>query len=410
MPDRVSIVLRTASYAVVLLGFLALASVREYGAVMVLPPLLFIALAGLGERLEREHASFGTLKKALCITYGCFIPLTLFALGLMQAVVALIIFIQGWLMIGGKNGKVWYQIYLMSFFLLLAAVVQRPEPTIALVLAGFIIAVIWAFVALRIQVERGRMDRVRPARIADLSGTLRPGGARSGSVFDAGLFGALALLSLVALVLTVGLFLATPRVEAGLFGREMRERSVTGLTETVRLAGGMSIYQDQRAVMRVEFPDEADGVYVPADQLYWRVTTLSRFSGSEWSRIGLQDHHVPGVEPIYGTTATSIHSAGKEESRTRREGARLVHQVIFMDDMPTPALPCLDLVQSVRLPEETTRMSVHWDANLDFTMELDTRGPRRLSYDVYSEVVTPTDEQLRGAGWDVDTQCILSLG
>ncbi len=400
MPDRVSTVLRAASYAVVLLGFLALASVREYGAVIVLPPLLFIALAGPGERLERGRPSFRTLKRAVCITYGCFIPLSLFALGLMQAVVALVIFIQGWLLIGGKSGKVWYQIYLMSFFLLLAAVVQKPEPGIAPVLAAYIVAVIWAFVALRIQVERGRMDRVRPARVADLSGVLRPGGARSGSVFDAGLFGALVLLSLAALVLTVGLFLVTPRIEAGLFGLEDRQHSVTGLTETVRLAGGMSIYEDQRAVMRVEFPEEPGGVYVPADQLYWRVTTLSRFSGSEWSRAGLQEHHVPGIAPVYSTTVTAVQSAGKEEGRTRRGGTRLVHQVIFMDDMPSSALPCLDLVQSVRLPDETKRMSVHWDAALDFTMQIETLGPRRLSYDAYSEVVRPADEQLRAAGWD----------
>jgi hypothetical protein len=396
MRDRVSMVLRTASHAVVLLGFLALACVREYGTVMILPPLAFIALAGLGERLERDRPGFRTLKRALCITYGCFIPLSLFMLGLMQAVIALVIFIQGWLMIGEKTGKSWYQIHLMSFFLLLAAVVQRPEPGIALVLAGFVVAVIWAFVALRIQVERGAMDRIRPARVADLSGVLRSGGAQSGSVFDAGLFGALALLSVVALLLTVGLFLATPRVEAGLFGREDRERAVTGLTDTVRLAGGMSIYQDQRAVMRVEFPDEPEGVYAPAGQLYWRVTTLSRFSGSEWSRLGLQDHHVPGVAPVNAETQTT----GKEEERSRREGTRLVHQVIFLDDTPTAALPCLDLVQSVRLPEETKRMSVHWDPNLDLTMQLETRGPRRLSYDAYSEVVSPTEDQLRGAKWD----------
>ncbi len=400
MRDRVSTVLRSASYAVVLLGFLALASVREYGAVMVLPPLLFIALAGWGERLERERPAFRTLKRAVCITYGCFIPLSLFALGLMQAVVALVVFILGWLMIGGKSGKIWCQIYLMSFFLLLAAVVQRPEPGIALVLACFIVAIIWAFVALRIQVERGRMDRVRPARVADLSGLPRPGGARSGSVFDAGLFAALMLLSLVALVLTVGLFLVTPRVEAGLFGREDRQRSVTGLSETVRLAGGMSIYEDQRAVMRATFPDEPGGAYVPADELYWRVTTLSRFSGTEWSRAGLQNHYVPGIDFVSGPTATSMKFAGKQEDRARRTGTRLVHQVIFMDDMPSQAMPCLDLVQSVQLPEGSRRMSAHWDADLDFTVQLETQGPRRLSYEVYSEVARPSDEELRHAGWD----------
>jgi hypothetical protein len=152
--------------------------------------------------------------------------------------------------------------------------------------------------------------------------------------------------------------------------------------------------------MRVEFPDESDGIYAPADQLYWRVTTLSRFSGSEWSRLGLQDHHMPGVASAHGMTAVAMQSAGKEEGRARRENTRLVRQVIFMDDMPTPALPCLDLVQSIRLPEDAKRMSVHWDANLDFTMQLETRGPRRLSYDAYSEVARPADEELGTAGWD----------
>ena len=400
MRDRVDTVLRTASYVVVGMGYLALFNVREYGAVMMLPPLLFLALAEPGERLERSRPWFTTLKRAACITYGCFIPLSLFQLGLMQAVIALVVFIQGWLMIGGKSGKIWYQIYLMSFFLLLAAVVQRPEPGIALVLAGFIVAVIWAFVALRIQVERGNMDRIRPARVADLSGTLRPGGANSGGVFDAGLFAALALLSAVALVLTVGLFLVTPRVEAGLFGREERARSVTGLSETVRLGGGTSIYEDQRAVMRAAFPEEPDGFYMPADQLYWRVTTLSRFTGSEWSRVGLQSHYVPGIASLSGPTAASAQFADKQTERPRRSGTRLVRQVIFVDDLPTSAMPCLDLVQSVQLPAGARRMSVHWGSDLDFTVQLEAPGPRRLSYDVYSEVARFTKEDLLGAGWD----------
>lgn len=398
MRDRLPILVRLSSYAVILLGYLSLATVRGFGAVMLAPPLLFFLLAPAGERLEPRHAWYRNLKLAACITYGCFIPLSVIQLGLMNAVIALVIFIQGYLLAGPKNEKIYFQLYLMSFFLLLAAVVQSPEPAIALVLAGFIVSVIWAFASLRIHSDRAGARRFKSMLVVVRDGKTD---LREGNVFDTGLFMALSLLSVAAVALTVGLFMAIPRVEAGLLGRTDPGRAVTGLSESVLLAGGMSIYEDPTAVMHVEFPEEPGGMFSPADGLYWRTTTLSRFSGSEWTRRGLEDHLQPGMAPLFGRATTrNLQSSGREEERTRIEGTRLVRQTIFMDDVPTGALPCLDLVQQVTLGNEAERMTVQWDPGLDFTVQLNTGNRRTVAYTVLSEISSPSVEALRAAPMD----------
>ena len=103
MADRTGRLLRWATHAVVFLGFAGLATVRGYGAVMLLPPLLLVPLAAIGERLEREWPHFRSVKLAMVITYACFIPLSLIQLGLMNAVLALVVFILVYLLLGEKN-------------------------------------------------------------------------------------------------------------------------------------------------------------------------------------------------------------------------------------------------------------------------------------------------------------------
>ncbi len=398
MADRTGRLLRWATHAVVFLGFAGLSTVRGYGAVMLLPPLLLVPLAAIGERLEREWPHFRSVKLAMVITYACFIPLSLIQLGLMNAVLALVVFILVYLLLGEKNEKVYYQIHLMSFFLLLAAVVQDPEPEIALVLAGFIVAIVWAFAALRIEVERGRTARIRHAAVVMLDGSPGALGGRSGNVFDFGVFVSLTLLSVAAMALTVGIFLATPRIEAGIFGRNDPERAVTGISDRVTLAGGMSIYQDPTAVMHVEFPDEPGGVFVPADGMYWRVTTMPLFSGVEWSRRPLGGHYQPGIERMPGNASAT--SGGRGETRGRVENSRLVRQLVFADTIRNQALPLLELAQSVSLLGESERVSVRWDTAMDFTMQVTMRSPQPVSYEAYSEVAAPDAEALRAAPED----------
>lgn len=401
MRDRLSIVLHLSSGLLVFAGYLALASVLQYGLGMVLLPLILLFLAPMGSWMENRFHFWRLLRRVIAIVYLCFIPLSLSMLGLMDAVIALVIFIQAYLLLGEKNERTYYEIYLMAFFLLLAAVVQAPEPLIAIALLLFGVSAVWAFTSLRMHSERLKnpargLPEMRPLNA--LTST-----ARTGNVFDFGLMLSLSVLSLLTIIFTVVVFLFTPRVEAGWLGRRDARQAITGLSETVRLTGGASIAEDQTVVMHVRFPEEPAGVLIPAGDLYWRVTTLSRFSGDEWSRRGLNDYYEPGVDHIFGSAGrVERHAEGWEAGRRRRENTRSVQQVIYMDDVPTQGIPILDLAQGIRVLGEPANIQVFWDGHSDFTMQLQARGSRRLQYEAYSEIVTKDAQTLIQAPFDYD--------
>ncbi|HDP34413.1 MAG TPA: DUF3488 domain-containing protein [Candidatus Hydrogenedentes bacterium] len=401
MDNRLSLVVRLSTALLVFSGYLALASVLQYGPGFLLLPLIALPLSPICGRLEERAYAWRVMRRVAAIVYMCFIPFSLSVLGLMDAVVALVIFIQVYLLLGQKSERVYYEIYLMSFFLLLAAVVQSPEPLIAIALLLFGVSAVWAFTSLRLYSETRRnpakgLPEVRPLRAAGAA-------FRPGNVFDRGLVLSLSALSLLTIALTVVVFLFTPRVEAGWLGRRDARQAVTGLSETVRLTGGASITEDQTVVMHVRFPEEPDGVFLPGGALYWRVTTLSRFSGDEWSRRGLNHHYEPGVDRIFGRSSRmNMHTDGLEEGRRRRENSRVVQQVIYMDEVPQQGVPVLDLPQGVRILGDPSNMQVSWDGNGDFTIQLQTRGSRRLQYEAYSEIVEREPAALRRAPFDYE--------
>jgi len=73
-----------------------------------------------------------------------------------------------------------------------------------------------------------------------------------------------------------------------------------------------------------------------------------------------------------------------------------------VDDVPTGALPVLDLVQYVAIEgDERNPMTVQWDPGGDYTVILNARGPRRLTYQAISELFQPDPETLAAAGWEV---------
>jgi len=389
--------MRFAIYLALFSGFLALASVRLYGLPVMFVPLALMALNIMAERWE-ENRAFRFFKSAISVLYAIFILISIFIMGLLQAVLSLVVFIICYLMLGRLTIKSAYELLLMAFFLVLGAVVQSPEPLIAVALAGLLLSTVWSFSLLTVHADRISAAAARPATVVN---------AQERVITDTWqvwhVLGTLSVVSAIALVLGGLLFLLTPRVEAGIFGRADYQRAVTGLTDRVRLDGGMSIYQDTSAVMHVEFPEEPEGVLIPADALYWRVTTLSRFDGAEWSRYQLpaQNREVPLIWPF--VSGGGLIQIGKAVQRDTRPGRRLVKQEIFVDDVPTGALPILDLVQYVALEgDERNPMTVQWDPGGDYTVILNTsRGPRRLTYQATSELFQPSPEMLQSAPWTV---------
>ncbi len=394
-------VLRIVLSVLVFSGYLALASVRVYGPGLLLIPLVVLPLAPLGAYWEKKSYLWRVLRRAIAVAYIGFLPFSLQLFGLMDAVILLVIFIQVYLLLGEKTARVYYEIYLMAFFLVLAAVSQSPESMVAIALFLFATSTVWVFAAVRMFVEITESPGRSVPELVPVRNAFRQ--HKTGNVFDFGLFVSMTVLSLLSLALSVVLFIFTPRVEAGWLGRRDSQQSVTGISETVRLMGSTNISEDTSVIMHVQFPDEEGGRFVPESGLYWRITTLPRFSEDEWSRRGLQEHYEPKVPGQLGiTNQLWQRMALPETRRLQREEGRNVRQLIYMDRVPDQGLPCLDLPRSVRILSESPYSRVSWDPAEDFTLVFESRGARTLQYECFSTIAEHTPETLRNAPLDYE--------
>lgn len=391
-PHRVY--LRWSTWILIASGYLALASVSAIGPVILLIPILALSFAPWAERLDARYAAYGIATRALTIAYCCFLPLSLMNLGLMTAVVTLAIYIQCYTLLHRKNVRNYYHLFLMSLFLMLSACVQSPEPVIGFVMIVFLISAVWANIMLRVVVEEERL--LRPTHVDLVSLDYLKHHGRQRRQWH-GVPAMAALLSFAIIVMTALTFVLTPRMEAGILGRSQTVVQTTGLSESVDLESGGLISQDETPVMMVRFPDEETGQIDNPDWLYWRVTTLNDYRGNSWSSVesNLLD---PGIRNL-SNQARDQRNRNRLE-RTVRPGRELVHQSIYMDDVPQMGLPTLDLVQRVQVDENMRGVELVWGPDRDFTVRLNKTGSRRLTYDVWSEPGEPTADELRTAPED----------
>lgn len=398
MPKRARWALHASTGLLFLSGYLALASVQSFGTPLVAAALIVLLVSPFAERLDRASPGYRLITKAISIAYFCFIPLSLFAFGLLGGVIALIIFIQFYTMLHQKEEKSYYHLFLMSFFLLLAACNQAPEASIGIVLGIFLLATIWSFFSLRVAFEAEESQSHVPPDIVRFGEEPLKQAHDGRDPFDLGVVGYVFALALLSLAITVGIFFATPRVEAGLLGRSNAPINTTGVPDSVQLQSGTTIIEDLTPVLRAEFPDEPEGK-TNVFPLYWRITALSKFDGSGWQRAGIERS---GEDVNVGARRQNWYSDSYSLQRRAREGERLVHQIIYMDDVPTRGVPVLDLVQKVEITGRPRSTKIDWDDGGDFTVTLAREGARQLHYEAWSAVDDPLPEALRQASGDYD--------
>jgi len=393
--------LRVSSSLVLLSGYLALASVRGYPALLVALPLAAIALTPYCEQWDAGNKKYRTLTTALTIIYACFLPFSFYLLGGLNGVVALVMFIQLHTQLHVKGEKGYHYLYLMTFFLVLAACVQSPEPAIALVLLLYLVSLIWGMSSLRVWTERAAAGQeVEPTLIAAGGQRDEEGPAQSARW---GYTLSLAASSVVIFALAALFFLSTPRIEAGFLGRDNNVVAFTGLSETVSLNGGAYVSEDPTPVMQVEFPRIENGMF-PESQMYWRVSTLTFYEDSEWERRGIQEHYVPGVDPLHAETPDMARHRNPIESEIARERSPLdypiVEQRIFLSQLPPEGLPALDLPIKFVLEGNTSGKQILWEGRRDMTVRLQKTSSNSIDYTVWSEMVQLDEQLLRAAPSD----------
>jgi hypothetical protein len=390
----------------VLAGYLALAATSEYGVDIVLIPAATTALAPLCEWLDQRSRIYRRVSTAITIIFSGLLPYVVKTLGLLHGVIVLVIFIQVHKSLHRKTQRDYYHLFLMAFFLLLAACIQSPGASMGLVFVLFLVASAWAFFMLLIVTElSGDSNAGRPAT-SPSDTTAIYSSAAGRSLWDRGLIGSVMGICLASMLITVVLFLVTPRMEAGLLGRTDRDFSdVSGLSSSVELDQAGLIVSDPTPIMRVEFPEEPQGQY--SGEMLWRSTTFDIYTGTTWKRAdrryyvtnrrSFRSSALPGVSMEAAEFGMRVlrflpNSLGTL-SRLRLGQGREVHQSIFLDELPPYGVPCLNLAREVVCKNAT----LIWDHKGDATVIVEGRPGGSLNYEVISEVDEPSPDELRRA-------------
>ncbi|HPO15763.1 MAG TPA: DUF3488 and transglutaminase-like domain-containing protein [Candidatus Hydrogenedentes bacterium] len=394
MLNRPSLFLRISSAMVILAGFMAMAAVREFGMLFLIIPLTLILLTPVGEWLDKKSSAYRIISKGIIISFFCFIPLLWLTLGILKGVITVILFVIIFIQLHQKTEKNYYYLFLMAFFLLVAASAQAPEPIIGPVMLIFLVSAIWAFIALRLHLDAERSLATPPVLISNQGLPIHPL-FNTPIRFDRGLVFSISTVSIIAILLTTLIFATTPRLEAGFLGRNNTLDTVrTGINRSVNLNQRALLFEDPTAVMRVTFPDEPNGQYT--GEMYWRVTTLSHYFRSQWEHIALRDSGTSNTaNSLLGRIRAPFQSAATAAERTKSGNWRIVRQRIYMDTVPIEGIPCLDLIWKIILQGTPRGINVIWDPSKDFTLLLQSMGERRITYEAWSEIPTFDPQRLR---------------
>ena len=240
------------------------------------------------------------------------------------------------------------RLYALSFALLIAATAYRPGSLFGLAFAAYL-AVLTA--ALTVGQLR-RQARVRGVRLPPI---------------DRRFLLQSAMLSGIALLISLLVFLAFPRVSWGARGGSPM-RSVVGFADHVSLLEhGGRIYSNPEVVLRVEFPGRTGP---PPGPLYWRGRSYDHFDGWTWSQAPIRPQQL--IEPSrwpQARVAQLIYQSGIDDANVLFGLSPLLHV------------------------DPRSRIVAYPDLNGDFTYG----GPAAPVYLSVSVLGQPTSGQLRSA-------------
>lgn len=387
--------LAISSAVFVISGYLSLIAANVTGPWILIVPLISIALMPVCRRLDTHYPGYRLATRIITLIFTLMLPFLIVSLGLYHGLVILIVFIQVHKMAHRRERKDYYHIFLMAFFLLLCACVQNPGAGIAPVLVAFVLSAIWSFMLFHIEGEITLAGDREPADILpshDMPTTMAP--AAKG-LRGHGFTWWAAVVSASAFLLLTGVFLVTPRMEAGLLARPMGESAAltTGLTTGVDLTQSGTITPNAAPLMKVTFPDEPGGQY--DGEMYWRSLSFNDYTGTQW-RLRYAGPRVMDDTPDFEFIGQR---RGRLQVQPLPDDA-LVHQRIALSDLRPMGVPALTLP----LVYESQTLRLIWDSRQDLVVRGAIRhgvalgdDPMPFQYDAWSWVRNPNPDDLRQA-------------
>ena len=400
MPERpVHLLLKLIVACLVLLSYAALATTDQYGPPIMLLPLAALIIMPLCERLDRKTEWYKRITTVVTAAVALSLPFVFTTFDPLTAVTLLVIYIQIYTLFHDKTERNYNHLVLMSFFLLLAASVMTPSPVIGLVFFLFLVVTAIFFILLEMFAAEHRSGRNESLSVMGLHERERLIPNEPMPLFDRHLNGWLFAAATGTVAITILFFFMTPRLEAGVFGREQAGAFTTGLSREIDLSAGGTIQRDTQAVMHVTFPDRPEGIY--GKEMYWRVTTLDEYENGNWRRRGLrtQPNSSYGRAESY-RRFSSLSGWDTPEGVTRPtldDAPTMIEQHIFLAQAPDKGLPALPMVRAVMPMDEESSLRFQWEGAGDYTVTTVRDTGPGIQYRAWSESISPTPDQLANA-------------
>ena len=381
--------------ALVFMSFFALKSTFQYSTMSMIIPVIALLMMPIGEWLDRHFVVYKRITAVFIIVFALSLPIQIDNNGLTEAVISLFIFVQVYSLAHTKSISSYYHIILMSFFLLVAALVMSPSASMGLVMAGYLVTMTGCLLL----VDRARNELTASAPTLTIVGERRI----SEHAVRSGRSSSLAMSSLLLVVLfgvTVALFVVMPRTEAGLLGTAVDTQvHTTGLSDSVSLELTGTLNNDSTAVMRVQFLEQPGGRY--PEEMYWRATTMDKYSGTGWTRQGLSTR--AGSRDVRSRGFQDVRSPFRVidgATRARSGVGDDVRYEIFVDSYPEGGLPLLSTVYQVAPKEPSKDIKMYFERGGDFTVNINYRNAINPYFKAVSNVIRSTPEELRSSSED----------
>ena len=280
----------TAGHALALVGVGALATTHEVGA-----PYVMLAFGGLSWSLWRDWrrskweisaaAANAAILAALVMSLA---PVALRGASPVRAIAEFLLVLAALKAVAHKENRDWLQIYVLSFFQLLAAAALTVEPVFALLFLAYLLLAPCVLVLFLLRREVGASAGAR--RLEEEA------------FVEPSLFRSIAATTVVLFVSTLVIFIVFPRVGAGYFAAPFSGgQPLTGFSEEVGLGAVAALKQDSAVAMRVT----VDRPELLGVDRYWRGAALDSFDGRNWRRRPQEAR--PLMRPEFGVfTSTAV--------------------------------------------------------------------------------------------------------
>jgi transglutaminase-like putative cysteine protease len=258
-----------AGHALALVGVAALATTREVPpayaglAVVAILASLWREWRGWSWQISALAANLATLA-ALAFTLA---PVFLSGVSPVRAIGEFLLVLAALKGAAAKEDRDWLQIYVLSFFQLLAASALTVEPVFGVVFVAYLLLAPCVMVLF---VLRREVREYAAARRLSEEAFVEPS-----------LFRSVAAITAVLFVSTLAIFVVFPRMGAGYFAPPFSGgAALTGFSEEVGPGGVAALKQDDGVALRatLDHPELAPG------RLYWRGAALDHFDGRSWRR------------------------------------------------------------------------------------------------------------------------------